>query len=206
MKFQIFFILALIISSLNCFGQKKSILKVGGSCYGCEAIYEYKNKQLTSIDTLPDFIHNNPKLKITGTVYKKDRKTPAKDVIIYIYHTDRYGIYPTKGNEKGWGQKHGYLRGWTKTNSLGKYTFYTFIPSAYPNRKAPQHIHTIIKEPFKNEYYIEDILFDNDPLLTQKERAKLKKRGGSGITKPKNDKGILTIKRDIFLGLNIPNY
>ena len=49
-------------------------------------------------------------------------------------------------------------------------------------------------------------MFDDDPLLTQEEKENLEKRGGSGIVKPKFEDGILTLNRDIVLGLNIPNY
>jgi len=33
------------------------------------------------------------KIKIQGTVYHHDGKTPASDVILYVYHTDQSGQY-----------------------------------------------------------------------------------------------------------------
>ena len=65
---------------------------VGGPWEGCEAIYEYGNKKLLPSDTLPDFESGGEKLKITGTIYQADGKTPAADVILYIYHTNADGI------------------------------------------------------------------------------------------------------------------
>lgn len=180
--------------------------KVGGPCEGCEAIFEYGNKNLTPTDTLPDFEQTEPKLKLTGTVFQKDGKTPAANVILYIYHTDRNGVYPTKGDEKDWAKRHGYIRGWIKTNNTGKYTFYTFRPASYPNTRAPQHIHITVKEPTKNEYYIDEFLFGDDPNLSPTEEDNSANRGGSGIVKPDLKDGILTAKRDIVLGLNIPDY
>jgi protocatechuate 3,4-dioxygenase, beta subunit len=203
------YISIIVLTSQLCQSQTvptKSDKIVGGPCEGCEAIHEYGNKKLSSTDTLPGFKENEPKLKLTGTVYKKDGKTPASGVIIYIYHTNRKGIYETKGNEKGWAKRHGIFRGWAKTGKDGKYTFYTFRPAAYPNRNIPEHIHITIKEPDKNEYYIDELLFDDDPMLTKEERLDQKNRGGSGIVKPINQDGMLTIKRDIILGLNIPDY
>lgn len=179
---------------------------IGGRCEGCEAIFEYGNKVLSSVDTLPKFQKNNPKLKITGTVLKKDGKTPAPNVILYIYHTNRDGIYETNGSEKGWAKRHGLIRGWVRTEKNGRYTFYTFRPAAYPGGSEPEHIHITIKEPGKNEYYLDDYLFDDDPLLAQNTRNKLKNRGGSGIVKPKKENEFLTIERNIILGKNIPNY
>lgn len=206
MDFKIIPFSVLLITSILTSCQAQSSKKVGGPCEGCEAIFEYKNKQLTSVDTLPEFRRNEPKLKITGTVFKEDGKTPAENVIIYIYHTNRQGIYQTKGNETGWAKRHGFIRGWVKTGNDGHYTFYTFRPAAYPDGTEAEHIHITIKEPEKNEYYLDEYLFDDDPLLTQSIRNRLKNRGGSGIVKQKMEKGILTIKRNLILGKNIPDY
>ncbi len=129
-----------------------SAQRVGGSCKGCEALFEYGLKKLSWIDTLPDFKEPGPKLEISGTIYQTDGKTPAKDVILYLYHTDQKGIYPQRGNETGWGKRHGYIRGWIKTNEDGQYRFHTLRPASYPNSRAPQHIHPTIKEQGKNEY------------------------------------------------------
>ncbi|WP_299399167.1 intradiol ring-cleavage dioxygenase [uncultured Gelidibacter sp.] len=201
--------LILLIGVTSCQSQSKksaSDKPVGGPCEGCEAIYEYGNQKLSSIDTLPDFKYVKPKIKLTGTVFQKDGKTPAKDVILYIYHTNRSGLYPTKGNESGWAKRHGFIRGWIKTDRTGHYTFYTFRPAAYPSGIEPEHIHITIKEPEKNEYYIDAFVFDDDPMLTHKERAELQQRGGSGIVKLQLEDNLLTAHRDIILGLNIPNY
>jgi protocatechuate 3,4-dioxygenase beta subunit len=200
-------ILLLIVTTCQSQTTKTNLNKiVGGPCEGCEAIFEYKNKKLRAVDTLPDFEQTKPKLKLTGTVFQKDGKTPAENVILYIYQTDRNGIYATKGNEKGWAKRHGYIRGWIKTDKTGQYTFYTFRPAAYPNGIEPEHIHITVKEPNKNEYYIDEFVFDDDPMLTQKERNELENRGGSGIVKPVLKGDILTVNRDIVLGFNIPNY
>lgn len=188
----------------SCQQQNRKI--IGGPCEGCEALFEYGNKKLTAIDTLPGFQFNEPKLKVSGTVFNKDGKTPAENVIIYIYHTNRKGIYPTKGNETGWAKRHGFIRGWIKTGKDGWYTFYTFRPAAYPDGSESEHIHITIKEPGINEYYLDEYLFDDDPSLTQIKRHKLPNRGGSGIVKPYRDGQILTVKRDIILGKNIPDY
>ncbi|GAB3227349.1 intradiol ring-cleavage dioxygenase [Algoriphagus aestuariicola] len=193
-----------IFLSVNCSGQSRNL--VGGGCEGCEAIFEFGKKTLAPVDTLPGFEPNEPKLKLFGTVFQKDGKTPAGDVILYIYHTDRTGIYPKKGTETGWAKRHGYLRGWIKTDQSGRYTFYTFRPAAYPDRSEPEHIHLTVKEPGKNEYYLDDYLFEDDAILTDQKRKLLGNRGGSGIGNPQLENGMLTFHRDIILGLNIPDY
>lgn len=204
LKTKILFFSFFTLVTTACNAQRNKI--IGGSCEGCEAIYEYGNKKLTPVDTLPEFERKAPKLKITGTVFKADGKTPAKGVIVYIYHTNREGIYEQKGDEKGWAKRHGFIRGWVKTGADGKYTFYTFRPASYPDRSEPEHIHITIKEPNIKEYYLDEYLFEDDSLLTSKIRKTRENRGGSGIVKPTLQKGMLTIERNIILGQNIPNY
>jgi protocatechuate 3,4-dioxygenase, beta subunit len=181
--------------------------KVGGPCEGCEAIYEtpIAFEQLSWTDTLPDFNEPGPKVVISGVVYGTDGK-PAPGVILYVYHTDQNGHYSKKGGEKGWALRHGYIRGWLKTNEKGEYQFYTLRPASYPNSKIPQHIHPTIKEPNKNEYWIDEFLFDDDPFLTTEERNKQEGRGGKGIIRLEKKAGMLYGKRDIYLGRNIPAY
>jgi len=181
--------------------------RIGGGCEGCEAAHEYGSTRLTSTDTLPDFFKEGKKLHITGTIFHKDGKSPAQNVILYIYHTDQTGQYPTKGDETGWDKRHGYIRGWIKTNANGKYDFYTLIPGAYPGGDNPAHIHAIIKEPGYEAYWIDEYLFDDDPILTEREKSRQPKRGGSGIlktTRTAND--MMTATRNIILGFNVPGY
>ena len=195
------------VLGFSCQSQDKEKGKiVGGPCEGCEAIHEYGKRALMQVDTLPKFDSTDPKLKLTGIVYQQDGTTPAENVILYIYQTNRKGIYEQKGDETGWARRHGYIRGWVKTGNDGRYTFYTFRPGAYPRRNVPEHIHLTVKEPGKNEYYLDDYHFDDDPLLTQSQRNGLRNRGGSGISRPILEEGILTVERDLILGLNIPNY
>lgn len=206
-------LLTLSAFTQSCKGQienshSERVRVVGGGCEGCEGLYEYGSKLLNNVDTLPLFEVTEPKLKITGTVFKKDGKTPAPDVILYIYHTSREGIYETKGDETGWARRHGFIRGWIKTDQSGRYIFYTFRPGAYPDGSEPEHIHLTVKEPKTNAYYLDDFLFDDDPLLTEKERKKwmLRNRGGSGVVILQSTDSMLTVERDIILGLNIPDY
>ncbi len=185
---------------------KSHAQKVGAPCEGCEAIYEYGDKALNPIDTIQGFDKSDNKLLVTGTVFELDGKTPAKNVILYVYHTNAEGVYPTRGDEQGWARRHGYLRGWIKTDDDGKYAFYTSKPGTYPNRSEPAHIHITVKEPDKNEYWIDSFLFEGDPLLTRKERNSARGYGGTGIVRLQKTGALLMVKRDIILGKNIPNY
>ncbi|GAA0894476.1 hypothetical protein GCM10009122_41570 [Fulvivirga kasyanovii] len=207
------FILLTIHCLAACNAQQKetteSITKssgpVGGPCEGCEALHEYGDKILTSSDTLPGFDNQGQKIKVTGIVYHKDGKTPARDVILYIYHTNQEGIYPTRGDEEGWAKRHGYIRGWIKTGADGKYTFYTLKPGSYPSGSNPAHIHPTIKEPDLNAYYIDTWHFKGDPLL-QESHLSASPRGGSGLLTLEQEGELWVARKDIVLGLNIPGY
>ena len=184
----------LLISNIGCTqnSNKKTVrdnIHVGGSCEGCEAIHEspIPFDSLKDLCWLPDWNDKGRKLAINGVVYKADG-TPAPNVIIYVYHTDQAGVYPKKGDEKG------------------EYKFFTLRPAAYPGRQNPEHIHVTIKEPDKNEYWIDEYLFDDDPILTDKERKNCQDRGGSGIIKVKDVGNMLKAERNIYLGKNIPDY
>lgn len=181
---------------------------IGGVCEGCEAIYESPVPfiQLNETDTLPGFNDPGPKIEISGIIYQADGKTPAAGVVLYVYHTDQKGIYATTGNEKGWAKRHGYIRGWIKTNAAGQYKFYTLVPASYPNSTNPKHIHPVIKEPGKNEYWIDEFVFEDDPLLPDKEKSKTNPVGGSGVLKPQLKDGMLRATRNIILGLNVAGY
>jgi len=201
------FILTVLISSCGTSQNQDKPELVGGPCEGCEAIFEYGDRKLTAIDTLPDFYEKGIKIKVSGTIYQNDGKTPAKDVILYVYHTDQYGIYPTKGGEKGWAKRHGYIRGWIKTGNDGKYAFFTLKPEAYPDRTTPAHIHPTILEPNGKYYWLGSYHFEGDPLLTEKEMSiDLPRGGNTGLLKLNKEEDLWIGTRNFILGKNIPDY
>ncbi len=203
MKLIVVMILLSLVSCLPTQAQKKL---VGGGCDGCELIYAGMPRQLNSETTLSGSGEPGEPMEINGTIFKSDGKTLAVGVILYVYHTNAKGIYEPAANQTE-ARRHGKLRGWMKTNERGEYKFRSIKPAAYPNRQDPAHIHPIIKESDKNEYYIDEYLFEDDPLLTAAERAKQEKRGGTGVIQlTKNAAGIWVGRRDIVLGKNIPNY
>lgn len=201
----------LIIINIGC-GQAqnndrpKSPQWIGGRCEGCEVIHDLKNDDLSTIDTITGFLESDEKILLNGTIYKSDGKTPAPNVILYIYHTNAGGIYEQESRSDLPGKSFFKHRGIVQTDRDGQYAFYTFLPGAYPGRTEPKHIHPIILEPGKNEYYIDDWFFEGDLLLTDAKRNNLEQRGGNGIVKLKQENSIQIATRDIILGKNIPGY
>ncbi len=178
-----------------------------------ESSPDIMQKNISSRDTSPGWIQKGQKILLTGIVTQQDGMTPAPDVVIYYYHTNTEGKYLHKPEEKQsmppneLGQTHGYIRGWVKTDSSGKYSIYTVRPGTYPTRDEPAHIHLTIKEPNTiKEYYIDDFVFDDDKLLTTAKRKKMENRGGSGVLRLVQKDELQIGERNIILGLNIPDY
>ncbi len=179
---------------------------VGGPCEGCEAVFEYGRRQLQPTDTLPGFEEPGQQIRISGTIFKPDGKTPAKDVILYVYHTNQNGLYEIEEDASGWARRHGYRRGWVKTAADGRYQFYTVIPGAYPDRQSPIHIHPTILEPDGRYYWLGSFLFADDPLLSSRHISSSPRGGDPEVLELKSEKGMLTGHRNITLGKNVPDY
>lgn len=163
---------------------------------------------IASSDTSPGWNQPGQKLLVHGTIYHNDRQTPAPGVLLYYYHTDIHGVYASREELDPRVVRHGYIRGWVKSDEEGHYALYTVRPAPYPNTDMPAHIHPSIREPdIGNAYYIDEFVFDDDPLLTPEKRADLPDRGGSGILTlvPRGD-GLQGAQHDIILGMNIPGY
>jgi protocatechuate 3,4-dioxygenase beta subunit len=212
-------LLILLLTTLSgCNGQRNNTNEsrtlpekekpVGGGCDGCEIMFVDMPKHLNSTDTSAGWAEKGKKLLVTGTVYKQDGRTPAQNVIIYYWQTDNNGLYsPAQGMNEA-ARRHGHLRGWIQTGENGKYSIYTVRPAPYPNDVIPAHIHLSIKEPdVDNEYYPDDLNFDDDTLLNPYlKKYPQENRGGSGVVMVLLKDDIQIAEHDIVLGLNIPNY
>lgn len=176
---------------------------VGGGCDGCEMMYQGLPKNLNATDSSAGWQEAGQKLVIEGTVYQPDGKTKAPSIVIYYWQTDNNGLY---SKTKAENTIHGHLRGWLQSDANGNYKIYTVRPVSYPKSTIPAHVHFSIKEPNLNEYYIDDLLFEDDPFLTAVERQKLEQRGGNGIAQIQTLNNVQYVRRDIVLGQNIPGY
>lgn len=134
------------------------------------------------------------KMLISGTVFEADGKTPAPNVLIYLYHTDIEGFYGRNGEHK-----HGRYRGWMLTDKVGKYEFQTIKPAPYPENRFAAHIHFTLTSRTLKEDWIDSILFEGDTLISVRERTEAGKKGGfNPILKiEKNANGVWTATRDI---------
>lgn len=131
---------------------------------------------------------------VSGTVFMPDGKTPAPNVLIYLYHTDVYGIYGRTGEHK-----HGRFRGWMLTDDKGRYELRTIKPASYPNSTQFAHIHMTLTGTDFREDWADSILFEGDKFLTEK--ARRPERGGFNhvLTLVKGSDGIARGVRNIQL-------
>lgn len=179
---------------------------LGGPCEGCEAVFEGRPAQPTSSTRLAPADEPGTPLLLEGRVTTLTG-TPAAGIIIYAYHTDHTGVYPAAPGLTGAARRHGRLRAWVATDEQGHYRFATIRPGAYPGDNIPAHVHLHVIEPGRGTYYIDDVHFADDPLLTFAQRRQLPGRGGPGIAQPfRSPDGLWRVRRDIVLGLNIPGY
>lgn len=192
-----------LLCPLAAFGESASADRVpviGGPCQGCELVFEGMPEHLSeSARVAPPGEPGEP-LTVEGVV-RNGNGSPAAGIIVYAYHTNAVGIYP---KDVTW---HGRLRGWARTDSAGRYRFTTIRPAGYPDGAENAHIHMHVIEPGRGTYYIDNVVFDDDPDLPDRVRQNARNgRGGSGLTYPKREGGTWKVQRDIVLGKNIPRY
>jgi protocatechuate 3,4-dioxygenase beta subunit len=133
---------------------------------------------------------------ISGTVFQRDGKTPAPNILTYLYHTDMYGIYGRRGEHK-----HGRFRGWMLTDAKGKYEFSSIKPASYPNTTFSAHVHMTLTGKDFREDWIDSILFEGDKFISDRERNQAGRRGGFNpiVQLEKDASGILRGVRDVQL-------
>lgn len=151
--------------------------------------------------TIPPKDEVGEPLVVSGTVFQADGKTPAADILLYVYHTNANGIYAKRGDEVGNGQRHGYLRGWMKTNAQGQYKFTTIKPAPYPSGNEAAHIHITLSGAGYAEHWIDNFLFSDDDFISKSEKQRALKKGRFSpiLTLQKDENGIWQATRDILL-------
>lgn len=180
---------------------------VGLPCEGCEAVFDGKPDEIPNHTRIAPIGAPGEPLTLTGRV-TDTAGTPQGGVIVYAYHTDRTGRYPASGPPaSAAASRHGRFRAWAQTNADGEYRFDTIRPGSYPGRDVPEHIHMHVIEPHRATYYIDDVMFTDDPKLTPRQIQHLTTgKGGCGIVTPVRREGIWHVRRDIVLGLGVPGY
>ena len=130
------------------------------------------------------------RLVLTGTMLRADGRTPAANVVLLAYHTNVKGIYPKRLTSGGRGSLQGRLR----TDAQGRYRIETIRPGGYPDSEAPAHIHLVVQPEGKEEFYVDEAIFDDDP------RAKrFRDQKGFAVVKLTNSNGVWMGSHNIVL-------
>lgn len=194
--FLVFVLVSIIFQKLSAQDSANVLEEIPFDYLNRSPIYDYDVQTLSNVDTIPTYLTQENKLKISGIIYKSDGVTPARDVILFIWHQNQDGYFDMKTkNDK----RYVYNRGWIKTDADGRYTFYTFIPESYPHSREKRMIHAEIKEAGKAEYGIPAWLFNDDQFLTKSCRKKLKKKGIDNILETPKKGDIYEAKYNIIL-------
>ena len=105
------------------------------------------------------------RLVVTGRVFGPDGKTPVEGASLYVYQTDKTGIYTRPVNDS----RNPRLKGYLRSDAQGRYEYSTIKPGSYPNTQNPAHIHYVVNATGYKERVFE-IVFDDDPLVDQRIR------------------------------------
>lgn len=176
---------------------------LGGPCEHCDWVFEGIPARVPSVARIGTSNEPGEPMRIDGVV-RDAEGAPAIGVIVYAYHTDASGHYPSRGAHPA-ARRHGRLRGWARTDAQGRYAFLTIRPAGYPGTDIPQHVHLHVIEPGHGTYWIDDLIFTDDPRLTEAQRRSHEQgRGGIGTATPVRDaSGHWRVRRDIVLRAGI---
>ncbi|MES2696641.1 MAG: hypothetical protein V4773_24440 [Verrucomicrobiota bacterium] len=110
------------------------------------------------------------RLRLRGTVFEADGKTPVPGAKLYVYHTDASGKYSL--TEAGVGdERNPRLQCRLETDKQGRFEILTIFPGPYPGGKTPRHIHIMVTAPGRADHNA-TFQFANDPNLTPEDYQK----------------------------------
>lgn len=173
------------------------------TCDAC--VFDEAPKLLSHRLTIPSDTVRGQRIKIFGTIYQSDGKTPAAGTLLYVYHTNATGRYAKLGTEdrRSHAWWHGYLRGWLKTDAQGRYEIHTIRPAPYPGGTEPAHIHALVQAPGQAAYWVSDFVFRDDPFLTDSYWYRGESRWGilryAGVALNPGANGVREGRRDLAL-------
>ena len=201
------FVALLLLAATSAFAQRHREPVVGLPCEGCEAVFDGMPNQMNSRTRIAAKSEPGVPMIVVGKALNSQGQ-PQSGIIIYAYQTNAKGIYPESSAVRDFEtRRQGTLRAWVRTDAAGRYAFDTIRPGSYPADDIPEHIHFHVIERGCSTYYIDDIMFTDDPKLTPKQIKRIaKNRGGNGISTPLRKDGVWYVIRDIHLGQNIPGY
>lgn len=136
------------------------------------------------------------RLVVNGRILAADGKTPVAGASIYVYQTDKLGIYSRPVDDSRAPRLYAHLR----SDADGRYEYETIKPGSYPNSRNPAHIHYVVNAPgFEKRVF--EIVFEDDPFVDADIRARAAKEYSpfSIRTLSRDAKGVLRCVQDVKL-------
>ena len=184
-------VLSLGALSLGCGGERRALARTPSTSAEPEAL-SWKALLVTAGEP-------GTPLVVTGRVFAADGRTPVEGVTLHVYHTDARGLYSEHDGDGKEPQPR--LKGWMKTDALGRYEFRTIRPAPYPGTNNPSHIHTELYGAGYAQRWIPSYWFEDDQLVTAEMRAKYAGLGAFSpiVSTKRGADGVLVCARDIRL-------
>jgi protocatechuate 3,4-dioxygenase beta subunit len=133
-------------------------------------------------------------LRLEGQVFQIDGRTAAAGVLVYAHHTGASGLYDIGAD--GAPRRQAFMR----TDAQGRFLLRTGMPAPYPNRTQPAHIHLHLWGQGAPHQWTEDVLFAEDPLLSQDVRQRSAASGRfAWVSAAPLDNGVRVVRRAIRL-------
>ena len=104
-------------------------------------------------------------LRVSGVVVGRAGAAVA-GASLYVFQTDHegyYGVKPASDN------RNPRLKLFLRSDARGEWSFHTVKPGAYPDSRAPSHIHFEVSAP-GHPPKIFEIVFEGDPFVTREMR------------------------------------
>lgn len=125
---------------------------------------------------------------------------PLRSLLVFVYHANAAGAYVPAAGATGCLRFHGALHAWAVPDTNGIVIVRTIRPGGYPRSTEPAHVHVIVQFPNRRGFYLNDLMFDDDPRLTPAIRAAQQAPGGSGVVRAVRDAaGVWRATRDVVL-------
>lgn len=100
--------MAVIVMLVSCQSRSQS-----GLPDNISGVFDDAPSGLSHVANIASKDEPGERIWISGIIYESDGKTPAKNVLMYFYHTNAKGIYAKRGDEPrdSYAWWHGYNRG-----------------------------------------------------------------------------------------------
>lgn len=137
-------------------------------------------------------------LIVAGRVFDHTGTRAVAGVELYAYHTDAKGLYGRFGNLRP------RLKATVVTDSEGRFEWRTIRPMPYPGRGNPAHIHIQASGGGYPKQWVDDLLFSDDPYVTEAQKAESRKKGKFApiVTTTRDARGVLRATFNIRLSNN----